>query len=90
MTVGGDDGCATDGSAQLLTLGGVQFAADLHVYRGQVIAAGDISFSANANGVEGASFITGDEIAGTSNAIMGMCGTGMERNVEADYFRLVS
>ena len=63
-------------------------AADLRVYGGQIIALGDITFSANANGIQGASLISGQEISGTSNMDMGFCGTGMEGNYEAPYFRL--
>ena len=88
LSVGLDDGCAPGGGAQLITRGGVDVAADLRVYGGQIIALGDITFSANANGIQGASLISGQEISGTSNMDMGFCGTGMEGNYEAPYFRL--
>ena len=55
----------------------------------QLLALGDIEFTANADGIEGASFIAGGTISGTSNMIMGFCNhAGMERNFEAEYFRL--
>ena len=88
LVVGQDDGCADGGGAQLLTLGGMNFAADLHVFGSQLIAVGDIEFAANANGVEGASMIAGGTLSGTSNMTMGFCGSGMEDNFEASYFRL--
>ncbi len=88
LQVGRDDQCLPDGGAQLLTMGGMQFPADLKVYGGQLIAKLDIEFAANANGIEGASFISGENISGTSNMTMGHCGDGMERNFEAEYFRL--
>jgi len=89
LQIGRDDNCATSGGAQLVTKGGMNFAADLSVYGGQLIAEKDIEFSANADGVEGASFISGTTISGTSNMNMGFCnGSGMEDNFEADYFRL--
>lgn len=90
LQVGRDDHCAADGGAQLLTLGSMDFPADLKAFGGQLIARGDISFSANANGIEGASFISGGTISGTSNMTMGFCDDGMERNFEALYFRMVS
>jgi hypothetical protein len=90
VQVGRDDHCATDGGSQLLTLGGIDVPADLRVYGGQLIAKGDIEFSANANGIEGASFISGGTISGTSNMTMGFCGDGMERNFEREYFRLAN
>ena len=88
LQVGRDDSCATDGGSQILTMGSMDFPADLKVFGGQLIAQGDIAFAANANGIEGASFIAGGTISGTSNMTMGFCGNGMERNFEAEYFRL--
>ena len=88
LQVGRDDNCATDGGTQLLTMGSMDFPAALMVYGSQLIAMNDISFAANANGIEGASFIAGGVISGTSNMTMGFCGNGMERNFEAEYFRL--
>ena len=86
-----DDGCDADGGSQLLTLGGMSYPAQLEVYGSQLLAQGDIYFTANANanGIEGASFISGGTISGTSNMTMGFCNhEGMERNFEAEYFRL--
>ena len=87
--IGRNDGCAPGGGAQLLTMGGVEFAAAMEIYGGQVIAKGDITFTANAYGVQGASLISGGTLSGTSNMAMGFCGGGgMEDNFEAEYFRL--
>lgn len=88
LVVGRDDSCAEDGGAQLLTYGSMSFASHLHIYGSQLIAIGNIEFSANANGVEGASMVAGGIITGTSNMNMGFCGTGMEDNFEADYYRM--
>ncbi len=88
LQVGRDDNCAPDGGSQILTMGGIDIPADLKVYGGQLIAMDDIEFAANANGIEGASFISGAHISGTSNMTMGFCGTGWERNFEAKYFHL--
>ena len=89
LQLGRDDDCLSDGGAQILTLGGFEVASGLSMFGGQVIAAGDIQFSANADGIEGASMIAGGLISGTSNMSMGFCNSGMERNFELDYFRLV-
>ena len=88
LIVGLDDNCGTGGGAQLLTLGSMNFAADLHVFGSQLIAKDDIEFAANADGIQGASMIAGGTVSGTSNMNMGFCGTGMESNFEAEYFRL--
>ncbi|NKW71556.1 hypothetical protein HGD85_00900 [Rhodobacteraceae bacterium R_SAG10] len=80
LQVGRNDHCATDGGTQLLTMGGMEYPADLMVYGSQLIAQNNISFTANANGIEGASFIAGGTISGTSNMTMGFCDSaGMER-----------
>lgn len=91
LVLGDNDGCTDGGGVTLLTMGGVEFAADLHVYGSRIIAMGDIYFRANATGIEGASFISGGEIDGTSNSVFGFCGgAGMDDVFEAEYFRLVS
>lgn len=89
LVIGKDDGCAPGGGAQLVTLGGMDFASDLHIYGSQLLAVGDIEFSANADGVEGAAMVAGGTISGTSNMNMGFCGTGMDDNFHAAYFKLV-
>lgn len=86
--IGRDDNCGVGGGAQLITNGGMRFPADLQIFGSQLLAKGDITFAANANGVQGASMIAGGEINGTSNMNMGLCGTGMEDNIEIDYYRM--
>lgn len=88
LQIGADDDCGTSGGAQLVTKGTFDVAADLKVFGGQVLALGDILFAANADGIEGASFVAGGNVDGTSNMTMGFCGNGMEDNFEAEYFRL--
>ena len=90
IQLGLNDNCATGGGAQLLTLGGVEFPAALSIFGGQIVAEGDINFSANANGVQGASLISGGKISGTSNMNMGNCNNGMEADFRAEYFKLVN
>lgn len=90
VQVGLDDNCAIGGGAQLITMGSMSFPADLKMYGGQLLAVHDIEFAANANGIEGAAMVAGGKISGTSNMAMGFCGTGMEDNFQADYFKLVN
>ena len=90
LRLGKDDGCAEGNSAQLVTMGSVDVAADLRLYGAQIIARDDIQFAANANGIQGAALVAGGEISGTSNMEMRYCGSGMEDNFEADYFRMVN
>ncbi len=89
VQIGKDDSCATGGGAQLVTRGGIEIPAQLEMHGGQMLAAGDISFTAEADGIQGASIIAGGQIDGTAGSVMGFCnGAGMEDNFEAEYFRL--
>ena len=88
---GKDDNCAAGGGVQLVTYGGISFASKIELYGSQMIAAGDISFTSQANGIQGASIIAGGEIDGTTSMVMAFCnGAGMESNFEAEYFRLAA
>jgi hypothetical protein len=89
VNLGRPDSCAEGGGVQILTMGGMRFPSAMGIFGGQLLAQGDINFAARADGIEGASMIAGGEINGTSNSNMSLCGTGMEGNFEADYFRMV-
>ncbi|MBD3662511.1 TadE/TadG family type IV pilus assembly protein [Sulfitobacter aestuariivivens] len=90
LQIGRNDNCAEGGGATLMTLGGFNAAASLSVYNGQILAIGDIEFAAEANGIQGASFVSYGQIDGTSNMNMGFCnGDGMENAYRAPYFRMV-
>lgn len=89
LQIGRNDDCAAGGGAQLMTLGGMEFAADLKVYGGQLLAVGDIQFASNADGLEGVSMVSAHDVTGTSNMTMGFCNNGMEANFEVDYYRIV-
>lgn len=89
LEVGLNDNCAPGGGAQILTDGGMDFPSAMSLYGGQLIAKGDISFSANGNGVQGASVISGGTVSGTSGMTMAYCGSGMEEDFQAEYFRMV-
>ena len=91
LQLGRDDNCATGGGAQLVTLGGVKIPQGLKLFGGQILAAGDVSFTSDAGGYEGGSVVAGGHIEGTTNSLMGACGgTGMEDNFTAWYFRMAA
>ncbi|MBN8632182.1 MAG: Tad domain-containing protein [Rhodobacterales bacterium] len=87
--IGRADNCADGGGAQLVSLGGMRFAAGISINGGQLIALKEIAFAANGDGLHGTSIISGDTVSGTSNMRMGLCGTGMGGNLSLDYFRMV-
>lgn len=78
VTVGYNDGCQEGGGAKLITMGGMQFPGKLQIYGSQLIAAKDIVFAAQANGIYGASFVAGGEISGTSRMVFATCLTGVD------------
>lgn len=88
LTLGKRDNCADGNGAQILTWGGVDIAGNLEMNGGQIIARKNVQFAANADGFQGASIVSGGEIKGTSNMVMGRCNGGMGGNFEVDYFRL--
>jgi hypothetical protein len=87
--IGRIDDCAEGGGAQLISLGGMNFASGVSIHGGQLIALKEIEFAANGEGLRGTSIISGDTVSGTSNMSMGLCGTGMGGGLSLDYFRMV-
>ncbi len=88
LVLGRNDDCAEGGGAILVTNGGVEVAASLEMHGSQIIAQGNVEFAANADGIKGASIISGGRIDGTSNMNFAFCGSGIEHFFAADYFRL--
>lgn len=88
----GLDGCETDG-AQLISKGGMQFAADFSAYGSQMIAMGDIKFAATPsqpNDFKGVSMVSNStiDVASHVNAEQG-CTPGGGDQIKASYFRMV-
>jgi len=86
--LGKDDGCLDGGGAQLISYGSIKGASALELYGGQILAAGDVEFTAQNDGIEGASIVAGGTVSITSGSTMGFCGTGMEHVFQAEYFRM--
>jgi hypothetical protein len=86
MQIGRPDNCAPGGGANFLTLGGFSAAAALGLHSGQIVAAGNVSFTANADGLRGSSIVAGGTISGTAN----MAGAFCEADpIVVPYYRLV-
>lgn len=88
LRLGAVDQCDPAGSVQLITFGGFDVAAALEIYSSQVIARGPISFTAQADGIYGGSFISGEYIDGTSNTDMGTCPNDAGEVFQVDLFRM--
>ena len=90
IIIGKDDHCVPGGDVQIVTKGGVKFASTVSIFGSQILAAGDVSLTANANGFEGVSIVAGGKADVTSNGRFGFCdGQGMANSYAARYFRLV-
>lgn len=90
IRLGRDDGCAEGGGAGIWTYGTFSSASGLQAYNAQILAHEDILFSAQADGIEGVSFIAYGTIDGTSNNDMGFCnGGGTNDFVIVPYFRMI-
>lgn len=88
----GSDGCESDG-AQLVSMGGMSFAANFSAYGSQIISMGDIKFAATPskpNDFKGVAMVANGEIdmASHVNAEAG-CGDGADDPIKASYFRMV-
>ncbi|WP_428687939.1 TadE/TadG family type IV pilus assembly protein [Roseibium sp.] len=88
LVLGKPDDCGAGGGAQLITYGDFDVAASLEMHGSQIIAAGNVEFAANADGIRGASIVAGGRIDGTSNMNFSFCGKGMDDSFAAEYFRL--
>ncbi len=82
-TIGANDNCAAGGGAQVLTAGSIHFASGLNLYGSQMIAVGDVTIAANAEGIKGASIQAGGDIKLTSNTSFGQCSD----NVDVAFYR---
>jgi Flp pilus assembly protein TadG len=89
LILGASDDCEAGGGAILISYGTVDVASSLEMHGSQILAAGNVEFSANAAGIRGASIVAGGRIDGTSNMDFAFCGAGMENIYEAAYFRMV-
>lgn len=73
LDLGNMTSCGNSGGAALITYGSMKSAATMQLLGGQIIAAGDVNFAAQADGFVGASVIAGGEIDGTSNSSFQGC-----------------
>ncbi len=89
VQLGRADNCAPGGGAQLLTLGGVHFAAKMAFQGSQIIAAGDAMITAQAEGILGTSVQAGGDIKLTSQSSFGTCDGQVDEEYAARYFRIV-
>ncbi|MEO9826217.1 MAG: pilus assembly protein TadG-related protein [Paracoccaceae bacterium] len=88
IVLGVNDSCSEGGGAKLVTNGSIDFSAGVEIYGSQIIAGGNVEFSSNADGLQGASIVAGGRIDSTSNMNFAFCGDGIEHFFLADYFRL--
>ncbi|MEX0970849.1 MAG: pilus assembly protein TadG-related protein [Paracoccaceae bacterium] len=83
------DDCTPGGGAQFVTLGGVNFAADMEYHGSQVIAHGDVQLAAGVQGLAGISVQALGDISVTANNVMGACSGGVDTVADQYVVRLV-
>ena len=88
LVLGEVDNCSPGGGVVLVTSGDFEVASGLEMHGAQIIARGNVDFTANADGLKGASIIAGGGIDSESNMNFAFCGTGIEHFFMAEYFRL--
>ena len=76
LTIGKDDTCADGGNVLLITPGSMEFASKIQMHGSQLIAGGDIDFSASGQGVYGGQMLAGGDINSTSGLKFGPCPRG--------------
>ena len=90
LVIGEDDDCdGTAGGVTILTKGDFNATANVEVYGSKVIALGNIAFTSNGSGMEGASFIAGGTISSTSNNTLAFCPGDGDNTFNPAYFRMV-
>lgn len=90
LVIGKDDNCAAGGGAQILTRGGFKSAAKLEIYGSQILALGEVSFTAGGSTVnefEGVSIIAQGTVSGTSGNDFTGCPANRNNIFETTYFR---
>ena len=75
--------------AKIITLGDITVASGFEAYGANLIAAGDINVTANANGLAGINFMAGGRIDATSNGDMGFCDYGPPEDFNIPVFTMV-
>ncbi len=89
IIIGKTDNCEDGGDVQILAAGGINFASNVGIFGGQVVAGGNLSMSAEGDSILGASVQAGGQMNLALKGSVGSCGgKGMGRMFEFDYFRL--
>ncbi|NNE86757.1 MAG: hypothetical protein HKN27_01670 [Silicimonas sp.] len=81
-----NDNCAPGGATQIVSMGGLSFPTQVSIYDSQLLANGDISFTSHADGIKGASIVSGGKIDTNSHITMGFCGAS--ENFKFEFVRL--
>jgi hypothetical protein len=76
LRLGKNDNCAEGGGAQLVTRGSAHMAGGLQMYGSQILAAHNIDFAAQANGIQGAAMVAGARLTEPRTCRWGSAGKG--------------
>lgn len=89
VSVGAPDNCTPGGGAQLLTAGGMNFAAQMQFHGSQLVAAGPVNISAQVDGASGTTIQSRSRVDLASNNELGLCDGVVDPVIPVRYYRLV-
>ena len=89
VSIGDPDNCKPGGGAQILTSGGMHFAAKMQFHGSQLIAAGPISLAAQIDGISGTAIESTSRVDMASNNTLALCPGEADNAFESRRYRLV-
>ncbi len=89
VKIGAPDNCAPGGGAQILTNGGMYFAAKMEFHGSQLVAAGPVKMAAQVDGLSGTSIQSRGRVDMASNNSLALCDGDVDEVIPLRYYRLV-
>ena len=89
VSIGEPDLCTEGGGAQIVTAGGMRFAAQMEFHGSQLVSKGPVSIAAQVNGLSGTSIQSLSRIDLASNNSAGLCEGKADPVLQSYYYRLV-
>ncbi|WP_112322762.1 Tad domain-containing protein [Oceanibium sediminis] len=89
VSIGRPDNCAPGGGAQIVTAGGMHFAAKMEFHGSQLVSKGPVKLAAQVDGIGGTSIQSLSRVDFASNNEMGLCEGEADEVLPLNYYRLV-
>lgn len=89
VNIGAPDDCTPGGGAQIITLGGMHFAAAMQFHGSQLVSQGPVSIAAQVEGMSGTQIQSTGRVDMASNNDLGLCKGDTDDQIPLRYYRLV-